>query len=158
MKWTNNTLVEKLPQFLNTLIHRLEKKKKRKTSGSSHHEKGSQFPTPHLSCSLSCNLYSKSLQGFIYFHPQGCRVSSLQHAEVGHTRTEKINHNARSRRTLALCLQQRRVFHKNIRPKSIGIYQVSDMECWCNFSAWIIYSFQRHRYEMRHFLEGDTMM
>lgn len=30
MKWTNNTLVEKLPQFLNSVIHRFKKKQQKR--------------------------------------------------------------------------------------------------------------------------------
>lgn len=86
------------------------KKNKGNTSKSLHHEEESQFSVQHLSCSLSHNLYSKSLKGFIYSHPQGRRVSSLQDAEVGQTRTEKINHSSRSRNTLALSLEEEEVF------------------------------------------------
>lgn len=65
------------------MIHGLGKKKTTKTSENLHQGKGSQFSIPHASCSPPCNLYSKNLQGFIFSHPQGHRVSKSPRCRNG---------------------------------------------------------------------------
>lgn len=79
MKWTNSTLIEKLLQFLNSLIDGLEINKG-KTSESLHQEKKSQIPTLHLSYSLPCNLYSGNCKDLFFLILKGVElaVSKMQ--------------------------------------------------------------------------------
>lgn len=163
MKWTSNTLVEKLPQFPNSFIPRIEKKTKGRLLKAYATRREVDFLHHTYLVHIFVIYIPRGCKVFIYSHPRGRRVSSVQDEEVGQTRTEKINHNSRSRKTLALCLQKKRKFHKTSgwKLKGIGEYKISDVKCWCKFSTWNIHThthkhrdifvFQRPQYEMLYF-------
>lgn len=119
------------------------KKKKTKTSESLHQGKGSQFSIPHSSCSPPCNLYSKNLQGFIFSHPQGHRVSKSPRCRNGSKQDKESKSQFKVLEDPHSASSEKEEASQNVRLKNIGKYQDSDMKYWCKFNTWIIYSFQR---------------
>lgn len=102
MKWTSNTLVEKLPQFPNSFIPRIEKKTKGRLLKAYATRREVDFLHHTYLVHIFVIYIPRGCKVFIYSHPRGRRVSSVQD-EVGQTRTEKINHISRCGEILSKC-------------------------------------------------------